>query len=289
MDAGADRREGRARGRCQGQEDEEHESGAREKAKRFKEEVELSELVAFRWSVVFRAPNSKTRNEFLDHRKGGGPIPAQYRPSLSLSRFQPKLEPLMLTVTFAFVVATALFFLFRQTRWMGVVGVFVLLCISPLFFGGLLLLVGVAYYLLLPTKDLPDRLPIAQPATRRGGQAYTKYLPAAARVGCRRGARARLLGADFRERGLADHRRCAFRASRRGHRAAYARRLAGGLQDPNDGGVRRTVRHTILGVEIGETEPRIRVPAVYRLPRRAGARVAGREDRTACSRSWRQR
>lgn len=36
----------------------------------------------------------------------------------------------MLTVTFAFVVATALFLLFRPTRWMGVVGVIALLCIS---------------------------------------------------------------------------------------------------------------------------------------------------------------
>ncbi len=52
----------------------------------------------------------------------------------------------MLTVTFAFCVATALFFLFRQTRWMGVVGVFVLLCINPLFFIGLLLLLGCIGY-----------------------------------------------------------------------------------------------------------------------------------------------
>ena len=50
----------------------------------------------------------------------------------------------MLTITFAFVVATALFFLFERTRWMGVVGVFVLLCINPLLFTGLLLIAGVA-------------------------------------------------------------------------------------------------------------------------------------------------
>ena len=52
----------------------------------------------------------------------------------------------MLTITFAFVVATALFFLFDRTRWMGVIGVFVLLCIHPLFFTGLFLLAGVAFY-----------------------------------------------------------------------------------------------------------------------------------------------
>jgi hypothetical protein len=70
----------------------------------------------------------------------------------------------MLTITFAFVVATALFFLFERTRWMGVVGVFVLLCINPLFFTGLFLLAGVAFYFIFirsrkhePTKPLPRR------------------------------------------------------------------------------------------------------------------------------------
>jgi hypothetical protein len=72
----------------------------------------------------------------------------------------------MLTVTFAFVVATALFFLFERTRWMGVVGVFVLLCINPLLFTGLLVLAGagVALYLTFyrrnhhgPPKPLPRR------------------------------------------------------------------------------------------------------------------------------------
>ena len=70
----------------------------------------------------------------------------------------------MLTITFAFVVATALFFLFDRTRWMGVIGVFVLLCIHPLFFTGLFLLLGVAFYFIFlrsnkhaPTKSFPRR------------------------------------------------------------------------------------------------------------------------------------
>jgi hypothetical protein len=46
----------------------------------------------------------------------------------------------MLTITFAFVVATCLFLWFSQTRALGVVGVFILLCINPLLFGGLLVL-----------------------------------------------------------------------------------------------------------------------------------------------------
>lgn len=57
----------------------------------------------------------------------------------------------MPTVTFAFVVATCLFFLFERSRWMGVVGVFVLLCIHPLFFSAVLLIVGgaVIYFIYL--------------------------------------------------------------------------------------------------------------------------------------------
>lgn len=39
----------------------------------------------------------------------------------------------MLTVSFAFLVATILFFCFERTRWMGVVAVFVLLCIMLAF------------------------------------------------------------------------------------------------------------------------------------------------------------
>ena len=69
----------------------------------------------------------------------------------------------MLTVTFAFVVATALFLFFKQTRWMGVVGVFVLLCLSPLVFGAVVLLAALLAYLafrqpkyeLIPKGQLP--------------------------------------------------------------------------------------------------------------------------------------
>ena len=66
----------------------------------------------------------------------------------------------MLTITFAFVVATALFFLFDRTRWMGVIGVFVLLIINPLFFTGLFLLLGVAFYFIFlrSNKNGPPKL-----------------------------------------------------------------------------------------------------------------------------------
>ena len=56
----------------------------------------------------------------------------------------------MSNVTFAFVAATTLFFLFKETRWMGVVGVFILVCLYPLTIGGILLLAGLICWL-LPT------------------------------------------------------------------------------------------------------------------------------------------
>ena len=46
----------------------------------------------------------------------------------------------MLTIVFAFVVATCLFLAFSQTRALGVVGVFILLAINPLL--GLVLLLA---------------------------------------------------------------------------------------------------------------------------------------------------
>jgi hypothetical protein len=79
----------------------------------------------------------------------------------------------VLTVTFAFLVATGLFLAFRQTRALGVIGIFVLLCIDPVAFGSLLALGGVLYWLFAsrPRQELIPKgnvLP-ADRATRRGG------------------------------------------------------------------------------------------------------------------------
>lgn len=51
----------------------------------------------------------------------------------------------MTTIGFAFLVATCLFLWFPQTRALGVVGVFVLLCINPFLFG-FLAIVGLYVY-----------------------------------------------------------------------------------------------------------------------------------------------
>jgi hypothetical protein len=54
----------------------------------------------------------------------------------------------MLTVSFAFLVATILFFCFERTRWMGVVAVFVLLCINPFLVVGFVVLLVIAAWLI---------------------------------------------------------------------------------------------------------------------------------------------
>lgn len=54
----------------------------------------------------------------------------------------------MLTISFAFLVATILFFCFERTRWMGVVAVFVLLCINPFLVIGFVVLLVIAAWLI---------------------------------------------------------------------------------------------------------------------------------------------
>lgn len=67
----------------------------------------------------------------------------------------------MLTITFAFVVATCLFFWFPQTRALGVVGIFVLLCINPVLFGALFALGAYVRHRLVRRQlyPLPTLLP----------------------------------------------------------------------------------------------------------------------------------
>ena len=67
----------------------------------------------------------------------------------------------MSSVAFAFVAATVLMFVFKQTRWMGIVAAFVLLAINPALFTGLLLAAGGGYYL------FRRRRPKGAPASRR--------------------------------------------------------------------------------------------------------------------------
>ena len=62
----------------------------------------------------------------------------------------------MWEITFAFLVAIAVCFMFKQTRWLGVLGIFLLICINPFLFFGLLILIGSASYLLVVKKRYQD-------------------------------------------------------------------------------------------------------------------------------------
>ncbi len=59
----------------------------------------------------------------------------------------------MSKVAFAFLVATSLFLTFKETRWMGVIGVFVLVCLNPLLFGTVALLAGLAFLVAKATRS----------------------------------------------------------------------------------------------------------------------------------------
>ena len=68
----------------------------------------------------------------------------------------------MLEVTFAYLLATALLFAFKATRWMGAVALFILLTVSPVLSSLLLILVAVVcYYIYGKPRSVvwPKKLP----------------------------------------------------------------------------------------------------------------------------------
>jgi phosphate/sulfate permease len=168
----------------------------------------------------------------------------------------------MLTVTIAFVVATALFLVFKQTRWIGVVGVFILLCLSPLVFGAVALLAALIVYLAVrqPRYELIPRgqLPTDARTRRRNGV----LLLAALAIG---GALALGYSEPTSENAVSKI-VGAVRAAPRSE--VIVLRTPGGLLEVSrietTEMLDTTIQHEIFGVKIGETMPRIRVPAVYR-------------------------
>lgn len=166
----------------------------------------------------------------------------------------------MLSISIAAVAATVLFLLFRSTRALGVIGVFVLVALAPVVFGTLLLLAGAVYLLFFRRHDY-DLTPKA----------------GALRHDAKRG---RLLGSLVLATGAA------------GVLALTYSPATGDWVPPwNPAGARSTatqevivrtpggrlevsrlytteiidtrVTHKLLGIRIGELVPRIRVPAVY--------------------------
>ena len=170
----------------------------------------------------------------------------------------------MFTVAFAFVVATALLLCFRQTRSLGVVGLFILLCISPLFFTGLLLLVGAAYYFLLRRRNsnvyFNDSRPRAYGRDRESRNTF--WLLGALGIG---GALA-LVSLDAPPEVSSPKLFGPTRSTP--SEEVIALRTPGGLLEVSRIYATEVfdarVTHKVFGVEIGELVPRIRVPAVYR-------------------------
>lgn len=169
----------------------------------------------------------------------------------------------MLTVSFAFVVATVLFFMFRQTRWMGVIGVFVLLCISPLFFTFLLLLAGAIYWLFFrkssPSSQNTPRLPGDE-----SGKSSIGALLLLAALGV--GGLLALGPMSSRFENTPVKMLDAVRSAPSDD--VVVLRTPGGLLEVSR--IYATelldarVTHEVFGIEVGELVPRIRVPAVYR-------------------------
>jgi len=163
----------------------------------------------------------------------------------------------MLSVTVAAVMATVLFMLFRSTRALGVVGVFVLVAISPIVFGGLVLLTGLVYYLAFGRPGREVIRPDDAKRRRNGVLLLTALgvggvLALAYSEPTSEAAASKILGAV----------RSAPRAE------VIVLRTPGGLLEVSRIHTTEvfdaTIKHSIFGVEVGETVPRIRLPAVYR-------------------------
>ena len=165
----------------------------------------------------------------------------------------------MLSIAFAFVVATALFFLFSATRWLGVVGVFLLLTLYPAFFGTLLLAVAAVYYFYIRRS----RYPVQPGLSPRSVKSRTLIGIALLIVGG--GALSILL--DPSAAGQFSARVVDTIRSAPSEETIVLRTPGGRLEVSKIHCAEildMRIEHEVLGLTIGETVPRIRIPAVYR-------------------------
>jgi hypothetical protein len=163
----------------------------------------------------------------------------------------------LLTVTFAFVVATALLFLFASTRPLGVVAAFVGLCISPLLFGGLLLAAALGYYLVAAERRASKATTVV---TRQRGGALVALLLLLVLGGV-----ALVLFSEPPPEHYYDRTPSIVRSSP--SEEVVVLRVPEGLLQVSE--IRATevidtrFTHSLFGVPVGETVPRIRVPTTY--------------------------
>ena len=170
----------------------------------------------------------------------------------------------MTTLTIALIVCTALCLAFKESRGLGIVGVFALIFIAPLVFGSLLVVAGVIYYFLVRRGRYEfvakgNLLPPDEATRRRSGLGL---LVVAAVVGG-----ALTLGLSPPDGGGS------IPAVVKGvTRSAPAEeiivvRSSGGLLQTAtikaEEVLDATYAHSILGVKVGEVAPRIRCRAYY--------------------------
>lgn len=172
----------------------------------------------------------------------------------------------MLTVTFAFLVATILALLFRQTRVFGVIGIFVLLCISPGIFGLLLGILGLLYYFIFVQPKRQELLPrdprlLSSDESSRRSRGFPFLVLAVGIGGALALGTLPLTSADGPTKFL-DKVRSSVSDD------VIVLRTPGGLLEVSRIEATESIdaryAHEAFGVKIGELAPRIRVPATYR-------------------------
>ena len=170
----------------------------------------------------------------------------------------------MTTLTIALIVCTALCLAFKESRGLGIVGVFALIFIAPLLFGSLLVVAALVYYLLLRRSRyeyIPGGkvLPSDEASRRRNG---VGLLVAAAAV-------AGMIGLNYtpQDQGSSIHSVLqGVTRSAPAEEIIVVRSPGGLLQTATieaEEALDATVSHRFLGMKIGKTTPRVRVRAFY--------------------------
>ena len=165
----------------------------------------------------------------------------------------------MFSVLIGACLATALLLCFSSTRPLGAVGVFVLFVLEPLFCILLLALWGLAYYFFRE-----KRYEILPRGSTRSSERNRNILPVVALLIV--GGAVGLLFVEPNPGELSAGTLPIVRSEP--SEEVIVLRTSGGLLEVSRIEVTEVMdarfRHTLLGVKIGETVPRIRVPAVYR-------------------------
>ena len=170
----------------------------------------------------------------------------------------------MTTLTIALVVCTALCLAFRESRFLGIAGVLVLILIAPLVFGALLAVAGLGYYLLFRRSRyefIPggNVLPPDEASRRRRVLGLLVLASGVAGV--------LALGYTPLDEGESDNGLIQGPTRSAPAEEIIVVRSSGGLLQTAtvkaDEVLDATFTHRVLGVTIGEVAPRIRCRAYY--------------------------